>query len=78
MANEKLRELLIEIVESQIETGDPAIVRETLGRLMKKGHNRDESVRLIGTALAGEVYDVLKSHQPYDEERYTAALNGLE
>ncbi|HZS03718.1 MAG TPA: hypothetical protein VFD58_02505 [Blastocatellia bacterium] len=78
MANEKLRRLFLEIVETQVKTGDPAIVRETLGRLMKNGHSRDESVRLIGTALAGEVYDVLKSHQPYDEERYTAALNSLE
>ena len=78
MANETLRKMFLDLVETQIETGNPAVVGETLDRLMQSGYARDESVRLIGAALVDEIHMVLSTRQAYDEDRYSAALNRLE
>ncbi len=78
MANETLRKMFLDLVETQIETGNPAVVGETLDRLMQSGYARDESVRLIGAALVEELHTVLATQQTYDEERYTASLAKIE
>jgi hypothetical protein len=77
MANQIIKETIIEVVETQIKTGDPAIVRETLERLLNSGHTRDDAILLIGSALLEEMHAVLKSQQPYDEARYRQALEKL-
>lgn len=78
MANERLRAIILDVVETQLKTKEPLIVSETLERLMNTGYTRDESVRLIGAALAEEIYAILTTQKPYDETRYSEALNKLE
>jgi hypothetical protein len=78
MANETLRKMFLELVETQIESNHPAVVRETLDRLMQRGYARDESIRLIGAALVDELHTVLSTQQAYDEDRYSAALAKIE
>jgi len=77
MVNKFLRDTILEVIETQIKTGKPPVVRETLERLMQSGQTRDEAMRLIGGALIEEISAVLKSQQPYDEVRYRAALEKL-
>jgi hypothetical protein len=77
MVNKFLRDTILEVVENQIRENKPAVVRETLERLMQNRQTRDEAVRLIGSALIEEISAVLNSQQPYDEARYRAALEKL-
>ncbi len=76
--NPYLAKTLVEVVENQLRSGDPAIVRETLERLMCNGHDRDNAVRLISTALIKEIQAVLQTQEPYDSFRYRALLEALE
>ncbi len=78
MANETLRKMFLDLVETQIESNHPAVVRETLERLVQSGYTRDESIRLIGAALVDELHTVLSTQQAYDEERYAGALAKIE
>ncbi len=78
MANEQLRGIILGVVETQITSNDPPIVGQTLARLVEKGYTRDESVRLIGAALAEEIYEILSTHKSHDAARYEAALNSIE
>jgi predicted house-cleaning noncanonical NTP pyrophosphatase (MazG superfamily) len=77
MANKFLRDTILEVIENQIRENKPAVVRETLERLMRSGQTRDEAMRLIGSALIEEISAVLNSQQPYDEARYRMALEKL-
>ena len=44
---------------------------------MKDGIEEHEAKRLIACVLASELFDIMKSEQPYDHGRYTKALNRL-
>ncbi|CAH0533739.1 hypothetical protein VST7929_01614 [Vibrio stylophorae] len=68
---------LIEIIENQIEDGEPLKVKETLMRLMMTGHSRAEAVELMACALSVEVYDVAKNDAPFDHDRYKRNLDLL-
>ena len=73
----RARAALLEVVENQIRSNDPPEARQTLERLLKQGFSRDQSIKLIGSALIGEVYGVLRSESKYDQARYVASLNAL-
>jgi hypothetical protein len=45
--------------------------------LVGEGLSQDEARRLIACVVGCEIFDVLKSLQPYDEGRYLTALNNL-
>jgi Domain of unknown function (DUF1841) len=51
------------IVENQLAANEPVVV-ETLNRLRKEGLSRHDAVHAIGSVLAAQVYDALKSEQP--------------
>lgn len=74
---EVLRAALFEAIENQLRSNDPPETRETLDRLMTEGHTREEAMKLIGCALAGEVFGILKTQAPYDNARYVANLKRL-
>ncbi|HEY9736905.1 MAG TPA: hypothetical protein V6D06_11500 [Trichocoleus sp.] len=73
----RLRETLLDVVETQIQTDTPPATRETLERLVAEGHPDDEARRLIASVLTAEMQAVLQEQQPYSEERYVAALRRL-
>ena len=75
--NPHLRRALLEVVDNQLRDGTPPETRLTLDRLMKEGFPRERALEMIGCALTSEVYDVLKSGLPYQEDRYIAALQAL-
>ncbi|WP_087025197.1 hypothetical protein [Thaumasiovibrio subtropicus] len=68
---------LIEIVENQLEDGNPIKVKETLMRLMMTGHAREDAIAFIASALAIEVFDVMKNDAPFNTKRYAENLDCL-
>jgi len=75
--NALLNKAVLEVVENQIRELNPPATKETLDRLIREGHDPAEARRLIGCVVASEIFDMLKKMQPYDEDRYVAALRRL-
>ncbi len=73
----RLRAALFEVVENQLRDNDPPETRQTLERLVAEGHSDQEAKRLIAAVVSVEIYDILKQQQPYNQERFTAALDKL-
>ena len=76
-ANKHLNKAVLDVVENQIRQLNPPATKETFDRLIREGHDRDEARRLIGCVVASEIFDILKNMEPYDEDRYVAALRKL-
>lgn len=68
---------ILDAVEKQIEERTPPEAADALDRLMKCGESCENAVMRIARVLAKEMYDVMKSNQPYNEERYIASLKRL-
>ncbi len=75
--NSELRRALLEVVENQLRDGTPPETRTTLQRLMGEGFTREQARELIARVVSAEIFDVLKSGQPYQEARYLRGLRGL-
>jgi len=65
------------IVENQLADGFPEETGRTLKRLMEAGHGRVDAIDKIGTVVVEEIFDVLKTLQPFDERRFSAKLREL-
>lgn len=68
---------LIEIVENQLEDGNPLKVKETLMRLMMTGTSREDAVAMMACAVSIEVFDVMKNGGEFDLKRYSEHLERL-
>lgn len=77
MEKENLKDTLLEIVENQLEKNDPPAVSQACRQLLAAGYSLREAKERIGSVVLTEIYDVLKANQPYNEERYTQALEEM-
>ena len=77
MENEKLKQAILEVVNSQIRDNDPPETKQTLDRLRESGLSEEEALKLIGYVVASEVFTVLKENRKYDKEKYISALKAL-
>lgn len=68
---------LIEVIENQLEDGNPIKVKETLMRLMMTGTPREEAIAMMACAVAIEIYDVMKNDNEFDIKRYSENLDRL-
>ncbi|GAA5645166.1 MULTISPECIES: hypothetical protein [Vibrio] len=68
---------LIEIVENQLEDGNPLKVKETLMRLMMTGTSREDAVAMMACAVSIEVFDVMKNGGEFNLKRYSEHLERL-
>jgi len=75
--DKRLNKAVLDVVENQIRQLNPPATKETLDRLLREGHSQEEARRLIGCVVASEIFDILKNLEPYDEDRYVAALRKL-
>ena len=71
------RAAIFEIIENQMRDDTPPETKETYDRLIADGHSREETMKMIGCVVTSEIFDVLKENQPYNQERYVAALQAL-
>ncbi len=77
MVNLRLQKAILEAVENQIRAEDPPETKRTFDKLLREGYSEDDTMKLIGRAVATEIYEVLKNKTPFDDERYVKALKEL-
>ena len=75
--NPHLKKLILEVVENQLRDNDPPETQQTLDRLLAAGHSRKRAMEMIGSAVAEEIWTVLRQEKPFDRKRYKAALDKL-
>lgn len=76
-SRETLRTAVLKVLDNQLRDNNPPETRETLARLTASGLTEDESRNLIAAVLSQEIFDVLHSKLPYNNERYVANLRRL-
>ncbi len=76
-ANPALTDAILEIVDTQLRENTPPETRQTFERLIAAGYAPEDARRLIGNIVVQEIFYVLKRGEPYNEQRYLAALHGL-
>lgn len=72
-----VRKTILEVVDNQLRDLNPPETKETFDRLIKEGYSKEEARRLIGSAVASEIFEVLKQQKPYDHQRFVDALGRL-
>ncbi|PXF61595.1 MAG: hypothetical protein C4B59_03335 [Candidatus Methanogaster sp.] len=75
--NPFLHDEIVGIVEMQIVGNNPEETKETLERLIKLGYDRDEAIEKIGSVVIGEIYNILKFHERFNERRFVERLHSL-
>ncbi|MBN1220163.1 MAG: DUF1841 family protein [Anaerolineae bacterium] len=75
--NPILHVMFHQIVENQIAANDPPETAETLARLVQQGKDRHEAVHEIAGVVVNDVYEIMKSNRPFDEQRYIRRLRHL-
>ncbi len=73
----RVKRAILEVVENQLRANDPPETRQTLQRLLAVGYSRQEAVEMIGSAVAAEIWYMLREKEAYDPVRYQAALRKL-
>jgi hypothetical protein len=68
--NPELGRAILEVVENQIRDNDPPETRQTVDRLQAEGYTADEARRLISTAVAVEIFHVMRDDEPFNRERF--------
>lgn len=74
MANENLKKTILQVVDNQLRENNPPITKNTFERLQQSGYTTQQAKEKIAAILLEEMYDVLKTKQPYNEERYSNKL----
>jgi hypothetical protein len=65
------------VVENQIAARDPPQVAETLETLMQAGYDRHDATHAIASALAEEIYEIMRYERPFSARKYLRALRKL-
>lgn len=75
--NPRLHISMHEVVANQILDDDPPETWQTAQRLLDAGYERHEVLHMLGSAVSAELWQVTHEHEPFDRERYLAALRDL-
>ena len=75
--NLKARAAILDAIKNQIRDLNPPETKQTYDRLVAEGHSSDEAMRLLGCALASELFAMMKQEQPYNQARYVEYLHRL-
>ncbi len=78
MVNLLLKKAIPEVVENQIRENNPSETKKTQDRLLKAGYSKDDAMKLIGRAVAVEIYKVLRNKEHFNDEKYVKALRELQ
>ena len=69
MANMRLRETILAVVDNQLRDNNPPCTRRAYERLQKAGYSKKEAKEKLAAVVLEEIYDVMSQNQPFDEER---------
>lgn len=75
--NKKLREQIFEIIKNQLKANNPPETKLTYDRLRKLGFDDFQTKQMIGQCVVVELFEVINSGKPYNNERYIKNLKGL-
>ena len=75
--NFQLNEEMQNVVKNQMRQNDPPETKQTFDRLIIEGFSEDEAMRQLGQVVAAEIFDVMKSNKPFNQERYIERLKNL-
>jgi hypothetical protein len=75
--DKEMRDQFFEVVENQIKSNSPPATKLTYNRLSQLGYNDFQIKQMIGQCVSVEIFEVVKSGQPFNEKRYVANLNNL-
>nr|MDO8086217.1 hypothetical protein [Candidatus Sigynarchaeum springense] len=75
--HDHLHDSLVNVIERQIEDGNPREALLTLDRLIAEGTTRKAAIEKMSAVLAEEIYEVLKDARGYDAARYTSRLRAI-
>jgi hypothetical protein len=76
-SNPILHVIIHQTVENQIAANEPPETAKTLERLLSQGKTRHEAVHEIGAVLAEEMFGIMKSKRPFNQQRYVRKLRQL-
>ena len=75
MDNDKtVRDVYLDTVMTQIESGDPPEAKATFARLTAAGQSRSQALHHMAAALREEMSRMLAESKPFDNARYAALL----
>ena len=77
MNDKTLKDVYMEVVENQLETGDPPDTKATLDRLMVGGDSQSDAMKLIAAVVRNEMQEMLTAGRPFDNARYAKLLAKL-
>jgi hypothetical protein len=75
--NPRLQAALFDVLDTQLREGDPPETGATLERLRGEGVEEAEARRLIACVIAAEIFAVMKSKRPFDQQRFVGRLETL-
>ena len=75
--NPRIKAMILEVVENQMQNNDPPETKQTYDRLITEGHSDEDAKRLIGSVVAIEVFDILKKQEVFNLADFVQALNKL-
>ena len=70
-------ETLIQAIENQIESGEPAAARAVPNKLTLVGYEREEALEMMAMVLAHEIQAMLAEDRAFDGAWYEQALRAL-
>jgi hypothetical protein len=66
-----------EVVATQIVEDDPPEVWRTAQRLREHGYGRHEILHLLGSAISGEIWEIINEGREFDRDAHLMALDAL-
>lgn len=77
MANLRLKNTILEVVDNQINANDPPCTKEVYEKLQEAGYSKSEAKDKIGAIVLTEIYDILKAGKSFDEKKYKKSLEEM-
>jgi hypothetical protein len=72
-----LRRQFLATVDNQLRDGNPPETALTLLRLKEEGYTEQEAKEMISACVAAEMFSVMESNEPFNQQRYVAWLSSL-
>lgn len=71
------RERLLEAIENQLASNEPAFAQAALNKLTLVGYSREDSIEMMAEVLAHCIGVMLDADQPFDMSAYESGLRNL-
>jgi hypothetical protein len=75
--NEILRNQIFEIIKNQLKDNNPPETKITLDRLRNRGFDDSQARQMIGQCISVELFQIMKTSEPYNNVRYIKNLKKL-